>query len=166
MFLESFAINSRYRSHGLQQQAVGRFTLLSIVLLGSLLYGAVGPIVAGESPAVIVEVKLTEFSVEMPKTVPPGPMIFSVTNAGTMEHNFEIEGEGIEKKFDTNLKPGETRSLPVDLPAGTYKVYCPVKDHKEHGIQLELRVAQQQANRPITPVISQVLLQTQVLAKW
>jgi hypothetical protein len=31
-------------------------------------------------------------------------------------------GEGIEKKFDTPLKPGETRSLRVDLPAGTYMV--------------------------------------------
>jgi hypothetical protein len=166
MFLEGFAINSRCQSHGPQQLAGGRFTLLSMVLLSSLLYGAVGPIVAGESPAVIVEVKLTEFSVEMPKTVPPGRMTFSVTNAGTMEHNFEIEGEGIEKKFDTNLKPGETRNLPVDLPAGTYRVYCPVKDHKEQGIQLELKVAQQQANRPRRSVISQVLLQTWGLAKW
>jgi hypothetical protein len=166
MSLQSVVINSRYQSYGLPQQTIGRFTLLSMVLLSSLLYGAVGPIAAGESPAVIVEVKLTEFSVEMPKTVPPGPLTFSVTNAGTMEHNFEIEGEGIEKKFDTNLKPGETRSLPVDLPAGTYRVYCPVKDHREHGLQLELKVAQQQANRPIRPVISQVLLQTRVLAKW
>jgi Cupredoxin-like domain len=166
MSLQSVVINSRYQSYGLPQQTIGRFTLLSMVLLSSLLYGAVGPIAAGESPAVIVEVKLTEFSVEMPKTVPPGPLTFSVTNAGTMEHNFEIEGEGIEKKFDTNLKPGETRSLPVDLPAGTYRVYCPVKDHREHGLQLELKVAQQQANRLIRPVVSQVLLQTRVLAKW
>jgi len=101
---------------------------------------------AGEGPIPVVEVKLTEFLIEMPTTVPPGPVTFSVTNAGTMEHNFEVEGQGIEKRFDTPLKAGETRSLRVDLPAGTYIVYCPIDDHQKRGMQLELKVAQQQSD--------------------
>jgi uncharacterized cupredoxin-like copper-binding protein len=166
MFREGFVIDSRHQSYAFLQQGIGPLALLSAVLLSGLLYRAAGPVVAGEGPTVVVEVRLTEFTIEMPKTMPPGPVTFSVTNAGTMEHNFEIEGEGIEKKFDSNLKPGETRNLQVDLPAGTYRVYCPVKDHKDHGTQLEIKVAPQQANRAIRPGMSQVLLQAQSLAKW
>jgi uncharacterized cupredoxin-like copper-binding protein len=111
---------------------------------------------AGDAPLPIIEVKLTEFAIELPKTVPVGKMIFSVTNAGTMEHNFEVEGKGLEQKFEMNLKPGETRNLQVDLPPGTYTVYCPVNDHKKRGMQLELMVAQQQSHRVIPSIIFRV----------
>ena len=142
MFRESFLRHFWPHASALPQRTIGRLGFLLMVLVGGLLYAVSGPVVAGEGLAV-VEVKLTEFMIEMPTTAPPGRLTFSVTNAGTMEHNFEVEGEGIEKKFDTNLKPGETRSLQVDLPAGTYTVYCTVDDHKERGMQLELKVAQQ-----------------------
>jgi len=117
-----------------------------LVLPSALLYADIRWVMAGDGPIPVVEVKLTEFIIEMPTTVPPGPVAFSVTNAGTMEHNFEVEGQGFEKKFDTNLKPGETRSLRVDLPAGTYTVYCPLDDHQKRGMKLELKVAQQQSD--------------------
>jgi plastocyanin len=148
---ESFANNYQPHACTLPQRASGRFGLLLAVLLSSLLYAAVGLVIAGEGPMPVVEVKLTEFTIEMPTTVPPGPVTFSVTNAGTMEHNFEVEGQGIEKKFGTNLKPGETMSLRVDLPAGTYTVYCPIDDHQKRGMQLELKVAQQQSDSPAPP---------------
>jgi len=93
-----------------------------------------------------VEVKLTEFAIKMPSTVPPGLVAFNVTNAGTIEHNFVVVGEGIEKQFDIDLKPGETRSLPIDLPTGTYSVYSPVNDHKARNMQRELRVAPHRSN--------------------
>ena len=144
MFRKSFLHDHRPYASALPQRTIGRLGFLLMVLVGGLLYAVSGPVVAGEGLAV-VEVKLTEFMIEMPTTAPPGRLTFSVTNAGTMEHNFEVEGEGIEKKFDTNLKPGETRSLQVDLPAGTYTVYCTVDDHKERGMQLELKVAQQRS---------------------
>ena len=144
MFRESSTSDHRgHYAYRLPQRSIGRFGFLLVVLVSVLLYAVSGPATAGERLIAVVEVKLTEFAIEMPTTAPPGQMTFSVTNAGTMEHNFEIEGEGIEKKFDTNLKPGETRNLQVDLPAGTYTVYCTVDDHKERGMQLELKVAQQ-----------------------
>ncbi len=142
------------------QLDVGRLGLLMLLLLSGLLYLLMNPAMAGERVIAVVEVKLTEFTIEMPRTVSPGQVTFSVTNAGTREHNFEVEGEGIEKTFDTNLKPGETRNLQVDLPAGTYTVYCSVDDHKERGMQLEIRVAQQRSARSITPGESAPLLTT------
>jgi Cupredoxin-like domain len=152
MFHGSALINCWSYACRLRQRVVGGYSLLTVVFVSTLLH-VTGLAVAGEAPIPIIEVKLTEFTVELPKTVPVGKMIFSVTNAGTMEHNFEFEGQGIEKKFDMNLKPGETRNLQVDLPAGTYIIYCPVNDHRKRGMHWELMVAQQQSHR-VTPSIS------------
>ena len=87
-----------------------------------------------------VEVKLTEYKIEMPASVGAGVTTFKVTNAGEETHGFEIEGSGIEKALKPRLKKGESGSLQVDLKPGTYKVYCPVLGHKRHGMSLDLTV--------------------------
>jgi hypothetical protein len=148
MFRERFAINSRHQASVLPQWAIACLGLLLVGLVSSLVDAPIRQLVAGEAAIPIVEVRLTEFSIEMLTTVPPGPVSFSVTNAGTMEHNFEIKSQGIEKKFDTNLKAGETRTLKADLTDGTYTIYCPLDDHKARGMHLELKVAQQQTADP------------------
>jgi len=110
---------------------------------------ATGPLI-GASPAVgvpvmtvnEVEVKLVDFSIQMPNTLPAKQTNFRVTNNGQTAHNFEIEGQGIEKKFDQNLQPGATESLMVDLKAGEYTIYCPVGNHAERGMKTMLTVTQ------------------------
>ena len=148
MFPERVAINSRHQACVLPQRAILCLGLLLVGLVSGLFDPPIGPVVAGEAVIPIVEVRLTEFSIEMLTTVPPGPVSFSVTNAGTMEHNFEIKSQGIEEKFDTSLKAGETRTLKVDLTDGTYTIYCPLDDHKARGMHLELKVAEQQTGDP------------------
>ena len=87
-----------------------------------------------------VEVKLTEHQIDMPKELGTGKTAFVVHNAGKEKHNFELVGEGIEKKFFASLGPNETKVLHADLKPGTYKVYCPVKDHAGEGMKLNLTV--------------------------
>ena len=87
-----------------------------------------------------VEVKLTEYKIEMPASVGAGVTTFKVTNTGEKTHGFEIEGNGIEKALEPRLKKGESGSLQVDLKPGTYKVYCPVHGHKMRGMSLDLAV--------------------------
>jgi uncharacterized cupredoxin-like copper-binding protein len=87
-----------------------------------------------------VEVKLTEYKIEMPASVRAGATRFKVTNTGDETHGFEIEGNGIEKALKPRLKKGESGSLQVDLKPGTYKVYCPVRGHKRRGMSLDLTV--------------------------
>jgi plastocyanin len=87
-----------------------------------------------------VEVSLREFAIDMPASLPAGPTIFTVTNVGTIEHSFEIEGKGIEQELEHHLKPGETMTLQVDLEPGTYEVYCPVDGHKEQGMERDVTV--------------------------
>jgi len=87
-----------------------------------------------------VEVKLTEHHIAMPKQLGTGKTAFVVHNIGKEQHNFEIEGPGLDKKFLANLGPDETRVLHVDLKEGTYHVLCPVKDHASEGMKLDLTV--------------------------
>jgi uncharacterized cupredoxin-like copper-binding protein len=87
-----------------------------------------------------VEVRLVDHKIEMPQQLAAGKTAFIVTNGGSAKHNFEIEGQGMEKKFLTNVGPNETKTLHVDLKPGSYKVFCPVSDHEEHGMKMELTV--------------------------
>lgn len=94
------------------------------------------------TPGGAVEVTLTDFRIDMPSTLPAGPTTFRITNAGKSEHNFEVEGEGIETELAQNLQPGESGTLEVDLRPGTYHVYCPVANHEERGMAVELMVTE------------------------
>jgi uncharacterized cupredoxin-like copper-binding protein len=85
----------------------------------------------------VVAVSLVDGTIEMPASLPAEPVIFKVTNNGTEEHGFEIEDQG---EIEGNLRPGETGSLELDLPAGEYRVYCPVDDHAANGMELTLTV--------------------------
>lgn len=87
-----------------------------------------------------VAVRLSEYEITMPETLPAGPTAFEVTNVGDVIHNFEVEGQGMEQEFEQNLQPGETETLQVDLQPGTYRVYCPVANHADQGMSRSLTV--------------------------
>ena len=89
-----------------------------------------------------VAVSLTEFMIDMPTELPAGPTTFEITNDGTIEHNFEVEGQGIEEELPENLAPGASGTLMVDLAPGTYEVYCPVGNHEDQGMRVELTVTE------------------------
>jgi plastocyanin len=91
--------------------------------------------------ATTTEVSLTEYQIEMPTSLSAGSQTFRVTNNGTTEHNFEVEGQGIEEAFETNLSPGETQTMQLNLDPGTYEVYCP-GNHREQGMEISLTVTQ------------------------
>lgn len=85
-----------------------------------------------------VPVRLASHDIEMPAAVPAGAISFEVTNQGDSVHGFEVEGLGLEE--EVQVPPGETRTLEVNLEPGTYRIYCPVADHSERGMELALRV--------------------------
>ena len=89
----------------------------------------------------VVEVSLTDFAIDMPAELPAGPTVFHISNDGQAPHNFEVEGQGIEVELEENLQPGESGMLEVDLQAGTYEIYCPVGNHADMGMELELTVS-------------------------
>jgi hypothetical protein len=90
-----------------------------------------------------VQVSLSEWAVSLtPAVVPPGSVVFEVTNAGKVPHALEIEGGGIEKKTSP-IMPGASGTLRLDLRAGTYEAYCPVGkgSHKMLGMTNHFSVA-------------------------
>jgi plastocyanin len=90
-----------------------------------------------------VNVKLSEWKVELSDvTIAPGTVTFTVTNAGSIPHALEVEGQGIEQETGV-IQPGASATLTLTLKAGTYEVYCPVgsDSHKKLGMDAELKVA-------------------------
>jgi uncharacterized cupredoxin-like copper-binding protein len=97
---------------------------------------------AATSGPTLVDVSLSEFTIDMPTQVPVGAVRFNVTNNGTVAHSFVLEGEGISKRLANNLQPGESARLNATLTPGTYTVYCPVGEgaHRAKGMELTLTV--------------------------
>jgi hypothetical protein len=101
------------------------------------------PAHAAEDPKTrVVRVSLSEWKVQTtPSQIPPGPVVFEVTNAGTIPHALEIEGGGLEKSTP-QIRAGARSTLRLDLHAGQYEVYCPVGkgSHKMLGMMSHLEV--------------------------
>ena len=93
----------------------------------------------GASTEILVD--LMDNAINMPATVSAGPVSFAVTNTGSMERNFMIEGNGVESMLDAELAPGETATLDVDLEPGTYTISSPAPDDTMESITFELVVA-------------------------
>jgi plastocyanin len=53
-------------------------------------------------------------------SVPAGGGTVKFTNTGSVEHNFTVDGKSISK----DAEAGESATVAVDLPAGTYKFHC------------------------------------------
>jgi uncharacterized cupredoxin-like copper-binding protein len=137
--------NHGFVLHSKHQEATVKkaiFPAAGVVSLG-LMLACGNTLGQGESPGAAkgsVDVKLTEYKIDMPTSIGAGATTFNVTNSGSETHGFEIEGNGIEQAVKPRLKKGESGTLQVDLKPGTYKVYCPVFGHKWHGMSLELTV--------------------------
>src|SRR6266576_7301150 len=115
-------------------------TVVALGLLGAVLGAASRPHL---DVAAQVSVKLSEWNVGLSQaSIAAGPVTFVVTNAGSIPHGFEVEGQGIEKEIET-IQPGASDTLTLTLKPGSYEVYCPVgsDSHKKLGMETHLKVA-------------------------
>jgi len=133
-----------------------RHRLLALAALaGVIALVAALPALAGSSTkkATIVKVsvtKTTEFHfVVVPKTVKHGLITFTITNNGTLPHDFELctSNKGgtadkcVGKKVPALISPGQTCKLTVNLTkAGTYEYLCTVPGHSAAGMKGILKV--------------------------
>jgi uncharacterized cupredoxin-like copper-binding protein len=99
----------------------------------------------GETPApgdTSVDVQLSEFAVEMPDSIAAGTVSFQITNVGEMEHSFAIEGGDVSDELVEPIAPGESFTYTMQLPPGTYTVWCPIGDHREQGMETTIEVTE------------------------
>lgn len=100
-----------------------------------------GPATPVPSGVVAVEARNDPYSFSPSTlTVPAGSVTFSVKNAGTEEHEFEIfKGETVVDEVE-GLVPGLTKELTVTLEAGSYTYVCKLNGHDQLGMKGTLTV--------------------------
>src|SRR5512147_937038 len=65
-----------------------------------------------------VNARLSEWKVELSeRKVPAGKVTFALTNLGSVPHQFEVEGQGIEEETAL-IQPGATATLTLTLKPG------------------------------------------------
>ncbi|MCO5222592.1 MAG: ScyD/ScyE family protein [Thermomicrobiales bacterium] len=88
----------------------------------------------------VVDVGLNDYWIDMPSTLPAGPVTFVITNYGTVAHSLEIDGANIDIALTHALEPGQTGAFTLELSPGTYAVSCPEPGHRDSGMSLVLTV--------------------------
>jgi uncharacterized cupredoxin-like copper-binding protein len=69
-----------------------------------------------------------------------GPYTFTAVNNGKIVHALEIDGPGVHA-VTSDIEPGQSASLSVQLQPGKYDVFCPIPGHKALGMNAEITVA-------------------------
>ena len=87
-----------------------------------------------------VEVTINDGGVQMPRSLRAGKTAFIVKNNGKQDHNFEIEGENLEKSFWFSITPKNSKTMQVDLKPGTYEAHCSVDEHADKETRVKLAV--------------------------
>jgi plastocyanin len=80
-----------------------------------------------------VQVTMKEWTMEISRdTVPAGTVIFDFVNAGTEEHELEVE-LGDREWEAGEVGPGGKGSMPTTLTPGTWIIYCPLASPSANG---------------------------------
>jgi uncharacterized cupredoxin-like copper-binding protein len=89
-----------------------------------------------------VKIGETEYKLDpSDPSVKAGTVTFDVSNDGKVAHSLEVEGPNGEDQLPSDLQPGDSGKLQVDLSKpGKYEFYCPVDDHKGLGMEGEITV--------------------------
>jgi uncharacterized cupredoxin-like copper-binding protein len=88
-----------------------------------------------------VPVTETEFKITLPSTtLKAGAITFQVKNAGKIEHDLVVTGNGVTAGTP-RFPGGQTKTLKVTLRAGKYKLFCSVPGHEQAGMLEQVTVS-------------------------
>jgi uncharacterized cupredoxin-like copper-binding protein len=94
------------------------------------------------APASAVKVTEKEFSIALAggNDLKAGKYTFQVDNAGQIQHDLAVEGDGIKEKKTALIDGGKQANLAVDLKPGKYTFYCTVPGHEAAGMKQTVTV--------------------------
>ena len=108
---------------------------------------AVGSAPAGSAPAGsaaatdATPITVRDFRFDTPDVTVTGVVSLAVTNAGPTVHDLSIRDDAAKLRGETaDLTAGASETLTVDLPAGTYTMFCALPGHESLGIKGTLTV--------------------------
>ncbi|HEY8703585.1 MAG TPA: hypothetical protein VIL98_02435 [Gaiellaceae bacterium] len=113
------------------------------VVVALALAGAAVGALAGRSSVRKTTVRVTEREYRISlstKSLPAGPVLLVVHNAGRVAHRLSISGPGLSAATTPTIQPGATRSLRVTLGGGSFKLWCPLGSHAASGMKTSLSV--------------------------
>jgi plastocyanin len=88
-----------------------------------------------------VQVSESEWKIQLPKTtLKAGKYTFDDKNDGKVPHNLVVQGTGVEEAT-SDLAPGQSESLTVELKPGTYDFFCSIPGHKQLGMDQKVTVS-------------------------
>ena len=88
-----------------------------------------------------VSVSEVDYKIRLPETtLKPGKYSFEVQNQGKVPHNLVIKGTGVDEAT-SDLAPGVSESLTVELKPGSYEFYCSIPGHKQLGMEQKVTVS-------------------------
>ncbi|MGZ8715562.1 MAG: hypothetical protein ACXWYO_00465 [Gaiellaceae bacterium] len=119
-----------------------RLAAVGVVAMLTLVGAAVGAL-AGRSAVAKTTVRVTEreYRIVLSRTsVPAGPVLLVVHNAGRVAHRLSVAGPGLRVATTPTIQPGATRTLRLTLRRGTFTLWCPLRNHAAAGMKAALRV--------------------------
>lgn len=100
--------------------------------------------VASEAPSAALEgtpLIVKDFTLDPTTVMTAGTVTLAVTNEGPTLHNVAIRDDaGTVLGTTADLREGESEALTVELPAGTYTLFCSLPGHESLGIKGTLTV--------------------------
>ena len=86
-----------------------------------------------------VKIALTDYDIDMARTIEAGPTRFVVVNSGDHEHALRIGGAATDLRVGP-IPPNGTEEIVIALSPGTYTFWCPIEDHAGRGMEREIEV--------------------------
>lgn len=97
------------------------------------------PSAATQATAVVVK----DFTLDPLDVAVAGTVSLAVTNDGPTVHNVAIRDDaGAVLGTTADLKEGESETLTVEIPAGSYILFCTLPGHESLGIKGTLTVSE------------------------
>jgi hypothetical protein len=98
-----------------------------------------------------VSVSLRDFDISPERIrVEAGSIEFDVTNDGDRVHELAVRTPGGDVERTGEIQPGESDSMTVDLPAGTHRVFDPLRDYQDRGMTARVIASDRDGDRTVT----------------
>jgi uncharacterized cupredoxin-like copper-binding protein len=98
-----------------------------------------------------VSVSLRDFDIAPERMrVQAGSIEFDVTNDGDRVHEFAVRTPSGDVERTGEIQPGESDSITVDLPAGTHRVFDPLRNYQDRGMTARVIASDGDGDRTVT----------------